>query len=219
MKKYIGLIALLFSANAVLAETIPLDASIEKLQHGWVAANYKTPDSDKEAVFKKLSEEAHKVTAGNPGHAEPLIWEAIILGGYAMEKGVFIDIKVAEKARDLLFDAEKIDPNALNGSIYTTLGLLHYKVLGWPFGFGDKDKARGYLEKALKIDPDGIDSNYIYADFLLGRREHAKALEYFKKALNAPARAGREDADAGRKADIQKGIDDSINQMERQVEQ
>jgi tetratricopeptide (TPR) repeat protein len=211
MKKYTWLCALLISANAALAETTPLDASIEKLQHGWAAANYKTPDGDKEAVFKKLSEEAHKVTADNPGRAEPLIWEAIILGDYAREKGVLIDIKVAEKARDLLFDAEKIDPNALGGSIYTTLGLLHYKVLGWPFGFGDKDKARGYLEKALKIDPEGIDANYIYADFLLVRREHAKALEHFKKALNAPARAGREDADAGRKADIQKGIDDSIN--------
>lgn len=219
MKKYTWLFALMISANAAIAETTPLDASIEKLQRNWAAANYKTPDGDKEAVFKKLSEEAHKVTADNPGRAEPLIWEAIILGDYAREKGVLIDIKVAEKARDLLFDAEKIDPNALGGSLYTTLGLLHYKVLGWPFGFGDKDKARGYLEKALKIDPDGIDTNYIYADFLLGRREHAKALEYFKKALNAPARAGREEADAGRKADIQKGIDDSINRIEHQVEQ
>ena len=72
--------------------------------------------------------------------------------------------------------------------------------------FGDHDKAREYLERALKINPNGIDPNYFYADFLLERGEYAKALEHFRKALNAPARPGREDADAGRKADIQEGI-------------
>jgi Tfp pilus assembly protein PilF len=43
-------------------------------------------------------------------------------------------------------------------------------------------------------------------DFLLERGEHARALEYFRKALNAPARPGREDADNGRKAEILEGI-------------
>jgi len=206
MKKYAWLIALLFAANTAFAETTPLDASIEKLQHDWATANYQTPEKDKEAVFKKLSEQAHQVSAGNPGRAEPLIWEAIILSGYAKVKGLFGDASVAEKARDLLFGAEKLNPKALNGSVYTTLGSLHYKVPGWPVGFGDKKKAREYLEKALQFNPDGIDPNYFYADFLLDRGEYAKALEYFKKALNAPARPGREDADAGRKADIQEGI-------------
>lgn len=206
MKKHAWLIALLFAANTAFAETIPLDASIEKLQHDWATANYQTPEKNKEEVFKKLSEQAHQVSAGNPGRAEPLIWEAIILSGYAKVKGLFGDASVAQKARDLLFDAEKINPQALNGSIYTTLGSLHYKVPGWPISFGDKKKAREYLEKSLQINPDGIDPNYFYADFLLDRGEYAKSLEYFKKALNAPARPGREDADAGRKADIQAGI-------------
>lgn len=206
MKKYAWLIALLFAANTAFAETTPLDAAIEKLQHDWATANYKAADKDKEAVFKKLSEEAHQVTAANPGRAEPLIWEAIILSGYAKYKGVFGDAGVAEQARDLLFEAEKIDPNALNGSIYTTLGSLHYKVPGWPIGFGDKKKARAYLEKSLQINPDGIDPNYFMGDFLLERNDRIKALEYLKKALNAPARPGREDADEGRQADIQADI-------------
>ena len=72
--------------------------------------------------------------------------------------------------------------------------------------FGDHDKAREYLERALKVNPNGIDQNYFMADFLLERGEHAKALEYFKKALNAPARPGREDADAGRRAEILESI-------------
>jgi len=105
-----------------------------------------------------------------------------------------------------LLAAEKINPNALNGSIYTSLGSLYYKVPGWPIGFGDKKKAREYLEKALQLNPTGIDPNYFYADFLSGQGEYAKAVEYYKKALAAPARPGREDADAGRRQDVEEGL-------------
>lgn len=76
----------------------------------------------------------------------------------------------------------------------------------WPLGFGDHKKAREYLEKALQINHNGIDPNYFYADFLLEESEAAKAVEYFNKALNAPPRPGREDADAGRRADIEEGL-------------
>ena len=77
MKKYAWLIALLFTANTAFAETTPLDAAIEKLQHEWATANYQTPEKDREAALKKLSEQAHQVSAANPGRAEPLIWEGI----------------------------------------------------------------------------------------------------------------------------------------------
>ncbi len=205
MKKHTWLIALLFAANTAFAETTPLDTSIEKLQHEWATANYQTPEKNKEEVFKKLSEQAHHVSASNPGRAEPLIWEGIITSTLAKYQSVFSAGGTAKAARDLLLAAEKIDANALDGSALTSLGSLYYKVPR--FGsFGDYDKAREYLERALKVNPNGIDQNYFYADFLLERGEYAKSLDYFKKALNAPARPGREDADAGRKADIQEGI-------------
>ncbi len=205
MKKYAWLIALLFAANSAFAETAPLDASIEKLQHDWATANYQTPEKDREAALKKLSEQAHQVTASNPGRAEPLIWEGIITSTLAKYQGKLSAGSTAKAARDLLLAAEKIDANAMDGSALTSLGSLYYKVPRF-ISFGDHDKAREYLERALKINPNGIDSNYFYADFLLERGEYAKSLEYFKKALNAPARPNREDADSGRKADIQEGI-------------
>jgi len=71
--------------------------------------------------------------------------------------------------------------------------------------FRHHDKARAYLERGLKVNPNGIDSNYFYADFLLSAAKMPN-LEYFKKALNAPARPGREDADAGRRTEIQESI-------------
>ncbi|OGT00812.1 MAG: hypothetical protein A3F73_08700 [Gallionellales bacterium RIFCSPLOWO2_12_FULL_59_22] len=205
MKKYAWLIALLFAANSAFADTATLDASIAKLQHDWATANYQLPEKEREAAFKKLAEEAHQVSAANPGRAETLIWEGIITSTLAKYQSIFSAGGSAKAARDLLLAAEKIDPNALNGSALTSLGSLYYKVPR--FGsFGDHDKAREYLERSLKVNPDGIDPNYFMADFLLERGELAKALEYFKKALNAPARPGREDADAGRRAEIQEGI-------------
>lgn len=202
MKMYAWLIALLFAANTAFAETTPLDASIIKLQHAWAKINYQTPEKEREAALKKLSDEAHQVSAANPGRPEPLIWEGIITSTLAKYQSTFVAGGTAKAARDLLLHAEKIDPNALEGSALTSLGSLYYKVPRF-VSFGDHDKARDYLERALKINPNGIDPNYFYAEFLLERGEQAKALEHFRKAQNAPARPGREDADAGRKAEIQ----------------
>lgn len=205
MKLYAWLIALLFAANTAFAETTPLDASIAKLQHDWAKVYYQTPEKDKEAAFEKLVKEAHQVTTANPGRAEPLIWEGIITSTLAKYQSIFSAGGTAKAARDLLLAAEKIDANALNGSSLTSLGSLYYKVPR--FGsFGDHDKAREYLERALKINPDGIDPNFFMGELMVERGEKTKALEYFKKALNAPVRPSREDADTGRKAEIQDAI-------------
>jgi len=114
----------------------------------------------------------------------------------------------------LLEAAEKIDPGVLNGSIYTSLGSLYYQVPGWPIGFGDEEKAEKYLKKALEIDPQGIDSNYFYADFLLEDDQPKKALEYLEKALAAPPRPGRPLADKGRRQEVQRAMARARNMLD-----
>jgi tetratricopeptide (TPR) repeat protein len=204
MKKFC-LISLIMLANTVFAET-SLDSDITRIQHDWAKANYEMQGDAQESAFKLLTEEAHQVTVAHSYAAEALIWEGISNSGYAKAKGGVGALKYAEKARDLLLQAEKANPKALNGSVYTSLGTLFYKVPGWPIGFGDKKKAKLYLEKAIQINPTGIDSNYFYADFLENQGEHAKAVNYYKKALAAPARTGREDADAGRRREVEVGL-------------
>ena len=183
-----------------------LDADIAQVQHEWATANYQTPKDKQEQAFQKLSEEAHMVSTSHANAPEALIWEAISLSGYAKAKGGLGALKLAEKARDLLLTAEKTNPSALQGSAYTTLGSLYYKVPGWPLGFGDKKKAKAYLDKAIQVNPAGIDPNYFYADYLSEQGDYANAIDYYKKALAAPPRAGREDADTGRKQDIESGL-------------
>jgi tetratricopeptide (TPR) repeat protein len=205
MKNMMLLLSFITLSSPVFAEE-RLDGEIARIQHGWAKANYQTPKDAQESAFKSLTEEAHQLTAINPNAPEALIWEGISYSSYAKAKGGIGALKLAEKARDLFLAAEKINPQALQGSAYTSLGSLYYKVPGWPIGFGDKKKARTYLEKALKVNPTGIDQNYFYADFLEAQGDHAKAVEYYKIALAAPARAGREDADAGRKKEIEEGL-------------
>lgn len=205
MKNMMLLLSFIALSSSAFADE-KLDAEIAQIQHDWARANYQTPKDAQESAFKTLTEQAHQLTTNSANAPEAMIWEGISYSGYAKAKGGLGALKFAEKARDLLLASEKINPHALQGSAYTSLGSLYYKVPGWPIGFGDKKKARSYLEKALQISPAGIDPNYFYADFFSEQGDYAKAVEYYKKALAAPARAGREDADAGRRKEVEEGL-------------
>ena len=186
-----------------------LDQAIHDLQHDWGVIKYQTPQDDRKDQFKALTEKAHQVSENYPGRAEPLVWEGIILSSYAGELSGLSKMKalpLVKQARDLLLEAEKIDPNALNGSVYTTLGSLFYQVPGWPLSFGDDKKAQEYLEKALTINGDGIDPNYFYGDFLVKQHKYTEALAALNKALAAPPRPDRPIADAGRHKEIEEAI-------------
>ncbi|MFN7196802.1 MAG: tetratricopeptide repeat protein, partial [Hylemonella sp.] len=96
----------------------------------------------------------------------------------------------------------QIDGNALEGSAYNSLGVLYYKVPGWPIAFGDKAKARELLQKALALNPKGIDPNFFYAEYLIETKQPAEAQAYLERALQAPARPGRQIADTGRREEV-----------------
>lgn len=84
-----------------------------------------------------------------------------------------------------------------------SLGVLYYKVPGSPIGFGDDDRARRLLREALALDPNGLDSNYFYGDFLYDQGDSAGAKSYLQKALRAPHDATRPVWDAGRRREVQ----------------
>lgn len=183
-----------------------LDAEITELQHRWADAYYRVPEAQKQARFKELAARAEAFRAAHPDQAEPLIWQAIVLSSYAKFEGGLGALGKIKHARELLLAAEKIEPAALEGSVYTSLGSLYAKAPGWPVAFGDRKKAAEYLEKALAINPDGIDPNFFYGDLLLDQGRKAEAEKYLRRALMAPPRPGREDADAGRRAEIEAAL-------------
>jgi tetratricopeptide (TPR) repeat protein len=194
------LAALLLGAlpgTAVLAA--PVDDAVTELQHDWEVVRYQTPTPEREKRLEALAAKAHGVSERFAGRAEPLVWEGIIVSSWAGEKGGLGALSLVKQAKGLYEAAIQIDGKALEGSAYNSLGVLYYKVPGWPVGFGDKNKARELLQKALTLNPQGIDPNYFYGEFLVETKQPAEAKTYLERALAAPSRAGRQVADMGRR--------------------
>jgi Tfp pilus assembly protein PilF len=111
-------------------------------------------------------------------------------------------MKYAKAARAALEQAEKLDATALGGGVYASLGALYSKVPGGFIGLGDDELAAQYFAKALAVDPDNIDNNYFYGEFLLDQGDYAQARSVLEHALAAPAVADRPVFDAGRRQEI-----------------
>jgi len=178
-----------------------LGDAIASLQHEWAHIKYEIPEDKQAEPFEALATRAHQVSQKFPGKAEPLIWEAIIKSTLAGAKGGFGALGLMKEARDLLLAAEKIDPKAMNGSIYTSLGSFYYMTPGWPIGFGDDDKAEEYLKKALAIAPNDMDANFFTGDFWLEQKKYKKAIPYLEKVLSLPDVPDRPVYSKGRKAE------------------
>ena len=185
-----------------------MQAELAQIQQRWAQIQYQLPEDDKEKAFEALAKEAETFVADYPGRAEPLIWQGIVLSTYAGAKGGLGALGLVKEARASLEAALKIAPEVLDGSAYTSLGSLYYQVPGWPLGFGDDEMARKYLQKSLAINPDGIDANYFFGDFLAQQNESQRARVYLEKVLAAPSRPGREVADAGRRAEAELLLED-----------
>lgn len=176
------------------------------LQSRWAEIKYQLPEAEQEKAFASLVKEARQLRDSHSGEASFLIWEGIIRSTYAGAKGGLGALDEVKQAKKLFEDAIELAPETMMGSAYTSLGSLYYQVPGWPLGFGDEAKAKALLIKGLSYNPDGIDSNYFYADFLLDQKQYRQALDVFEKALKAPPRPGRQLADEGRKHEIEAGI-------------
>ena len=179
------------------------EQNLRQLQSRWAEINYQLPEAQREAAFARLAGEAEAMVKAEPQAPELLIWRGIILSTWAGAKGGLGALDLVKQARGQFEQAIKLDPKALDGSAYTSLGSLYYQVPGWPVGFGDDERAEQLLKQALTLNPDGIDPNYFYGDFLLREKRYAEAEKALQKALAAPPRPGREVADAGRRQEAQ----------------
>lgn len=184
---------------APLSHAAPMDDAVQELQQGWESIRYQAPANEREKRFEALATRARELSTSLQGRAEPLIWEGIIVSSLAGEKGGLGALPLVKQAKGLYEAALSIDPKALDGSAYNSLGVLYYKVPGWPIGFGNKTKADELLRQALAINPNGIDPNFFYAEYLIETKRPSEAVVYLERALKAPDRPGRSLADTGRR--------------------
>jgi len=200
MKKIL-LFIFIFSPVIAMADWVD---DMRLMQNEWAKFNYLNSKSSKQEGLEQLLDIANEKLAIYPNQPEILIWHAIIEASYAGSLSAINPTALShvKSAKKHLEEAIEIDGDVLEGSAYTSLGSLYYQVPGWPIGFGDSEKANEYLKRGLSLNPNGIDSNFFYADFLIDKGEFEEAKAYLNKARKAPGRPGREDADQGRRIEI-----------------
>lgn len=190
---------------STLTTTASFAASTElqEVQTSWAECQYHTPDKElKQQCLNEVIQKNSDYLAQQPNDPELTVWLAINKSSLAGAKGGLGALSLVKEAKELLESVIDRAPQTLEGSAYTSLGSLYYQVPGWPIGFGNDKEAEKMLKKALEINPNGIDPNYFYADFLVqdGRKEEAK--QYFNRALQASPRPNRPLADEGRRMEI-----------------
>ncbi len=179
-----------------------MDAQVMRINNEWARIKYSVRDKNEQyRQLGALANQAAAVVSRFPGQAEPLLWQGIVTSEEAAQANVFRQLGLATSARDILAKAYSINPRAANGGVAMSLGVLYYKVPGWPIGFGSAAKAKTYLRAALALDPNGLDANFFYGDYLYSQSDRAGAKQYLNRALRAPPTPSRPVWDAGRRAE------------------
>lgn len=78
------------------------------------------------------------------------------------------------KAEDII---NRIDRKSMNASDYVRLAKVY-------LGAGDEAKALPFFKEALRRYPENPEVNYVYGQYLFGKRNFRDAVLYYKKALN-----------------------------------
>lgn len=219
-----GLLLLAAGSYAAQAATGPsYDPDALRLALAWEKIKFQVDDpGDLLKQMDSLGQQADALAEQHPDNTEVVIWDGIITSeraSLANEHGGLTGpvkaLQYAVRARDLLDRMEKKDPKAFDGGAPTSLGVLYYRVPGFPMGFGDKKKARHYLEEAVRNAPNGLDAYYFYGDFLQEEVEYAKSAEVLKHALTLPAHPERPIWDKNRRIVIQELLEKVRSKAEK----
>ncbi len=190
----LGLLAGLLGAT-VLAPAAHADAlanEINTVARQWANYKYLSKSVDEQRVkMAQLNEQTRALVQRYPGRVEPMIWDGIVTSERASLTWGMKALGFANAARDEMLVAERMDPTALDAGAQTVLGVLYYRVPGFPLAWGDPKVARAYLESAVRNAPYGRDAHYFYADFLYEQGEYARAEQVLLRALQLPSHPER----------------------------
>ncbi|MBD8526605.1 hypothetical protein IFO71_12745 [Pseudoxanthomonas sp. CAU 1598] len=181
----------------------PADQALGLIQTRWAEIKYQVAQKQQDDAYQALLADVDKLRAQYPDDLRLAVWQGIILSTQAGARGGLGALSLCKQARTVFEQAIAADAAVLEGSAYTSLGSLYYQVPGWPIGFGDDDKAKELLLKGLAINPNGIDANFFYADFLFDQGDYQGAAAALQKVLSAPSRPGRDLADQGRREEAE----------------
>jgi len=146
-------------------------------------------------LFERAQKEAEKAVLLDPNDADAQQTLAIVLGRVALFKGVFSSVGLVKRIYPAALRAI-----ALNDSMprsYYIIGRLHQELTVKPafalkllgLGWASEDSISWYYDKALKINPDLIQTRVGYAEYLIkSKKDPAKAKKLLDEAISLPAK-------------------------------
>lgn len=201
----INLFLFLFSSLAIAQNELP--NTVKELRTELDVVNFDLADDDARVErLETLLPHSETLASDNKDDAGFQMMAGFYNAQYAGYTGGLGALKYAKAAREFLEKSVKLDPALYGSSAHVVLGTLYAQVPRWPVGFGDKKKALKNYQAALKLSPNGIDSNFTYASYLFSQKKYVEAKTYLKKANTAPARADRPKADQRVRERIAKGL-------------
>ena len=189
-------------------ENSSLKSELLRLAHDWEHVKLQVSDrDDQERQMASLAQRAGQIAKQYENVPDPIVWIGIITSeqaSMANENGSPTKaLELAKRARDILEEVEKTNPETMDAGAPTTLGVLYDRVPGFPIGFGDKARARYYLQEAIRSAPNGLDANFFYGDFLYKHGEQSEAVRILERALTLPELSNRPIWDKSLRAAIQ----------------
>lgn len=142
----------LIEANNRVANSPPAQAPkecIASVQAAWADALRCDFGKTRDAILCKLAETTQEVALRYPNDAKALLWNGIVLTGYAKSLGGLCGLQAQMQAKLALERAMTLAPN--DGAPCLYLGLLYDQAPEAPYGFGDEGTAKMLLEKGLHL--------------------------------------------------------------------
>ena len=194
---FAGLATISFVASAQ-----EVTSPLLQLQHQWAHVNYNLEGDAQHDAFISLIEDAKQLAEKAQNNASSLTWLAISQSSAASAKGGLGALDYAKNAKDNLERAIEKDASVLEGTALTVLAALYHKVPGWPVSFGSDTEAEELFKRALEVNPNGMDQNFFYAEFLFEEGDYELASKHIEIAAASPAKQNRPLADKMRKREI-----------------
>ena len=179
------------------AQARSVDDSLRDIEDRWAHAAYEATGREKSKALVALLQDVRKFAAGHADNSAAAAWHGVVARECTRSRCRSNSSKLRREARDALQKAEALDPGALGGLVYAHLGALYTDAPSAFGGFGSKVRGIGYMWKAIIVDPDGLDANYLYAELLIEEERFGEARDILIKASSIEARPDHQRADRG----------------------
>ena len=190
------------ATNATAAQASTVDEALIDVEQRWADAVYESTGRQKNKALATLLRDVRELASTHGENPKAVAWHGIIAHECVRNHCKSNSSSLRREARDALLKAESLGPGPLRSLVYGNLGGLYAHTSSNFGGFGSKVRGISYMWKAIVVDPEGLDANYLYAELLVDEKRYRDAHEVLLKASTTTVRPEHERADRGRREQV-----------------